>query len=84
MIFLLSRRHTLHPLLYITFIQKQFKLHDQFKILSMVFNKKKITYIPHLVYLREKYSQVLKLVNVTANTEWSADQQTLLKLRPVG
>ena len=52
---------------------------DQYKS-SAVFLIKKLSFIPHIQYLKEKYSKTLKLLCVIAHKNWGADQLTLLKL----
>ena len=52
---------------------------EQYKFLGIIFDKK-LSFIPHLEYLRDKCSKAMKLLRVIAHTDWGADQQTLLKL----
>ena len=52
---------------------------DQYKFLSVIFDKK-LSFIPHIQYLKEKCSKTLKLHHVIAHKDWGADQHTLLKL----
>ena len=42
--------------------------------------EKKMTFIPHLKYLKIKCNKTLKLLCVVAHKEWGADQNTLLLL----
>ena len=49
------------------------------KSLGLVFDKK-LTFIPHLKYLRSSGNKRLQLLRVIAHTEWGADRGTLLKL----
>ena len=53
---------------------------NQFKFLGIIFNKK-LNFILHLPYLKEKMQQSIKTPHcIIAYIEWGADQQTLLKL----
>ena len=52
---------------------------NEHKFLGLVFDKK-LTFIPHLNYLRSSCNKRLQLLHVIAHTEWGADQGTLLKL----
>ena len=52
---------------------------DQYKFLGIIFDKK-LSFIPHIQYLKEKCSKTLKLLRVIAHKDWGADPQTLLKL----
>ena len=51
---------------------------DQYKFLSVIFYKK-LSFIPHIQYLKEKCCKTLKLLHVIAHRDWGADQHTLLK-----
>ena len=52
---------------------------DQYKFLGVIFDKK-LTFIPHIKYLKNKCTRAQQLLRVVAHTEWGTDQQTLLKL----
>ena len=52
---------------------------DEYKFLMLIFDKK-LTFIPHLKYLKAKCSRILQLLHVIAHTERGADKKTLLKL----
>ena len=52
---------------------------DQYKFLGVIFDKK-LTFIPHIKYLRAKCNKAIQLLRVIAHTDWGADRQTLLKL----
>ena len=47
---------------------------------SALFFYKKLSFIPHIQYLKEKCSKTLKLIRLIANKDRGADQHTLLKL----
>jgi len=40
----------------------------------------KLTFLPHIHYLKEKCVKALNLLHVVAHTSWGADQHTLLHL----
>ena len=48
---------------------------DQYKCLGVIFDKK-LPFVPHIQYLKEKCSQTLKLVRVIVHKDWGADQNT--------
>ena len=52
---------------------------DQNKFFGVIFYKK-LSFIPHIQYLKEKCSKTLKFLRVIAHKDWGADQHTLLKL----
>jgi len=52
---------------------------EQTKFLGVIFDNK-LTFLPHICYLKEKCVKVLNLLRVVAHTSWGADQQTLLHL----
>ena len=52
---------------------------EQTKFLGVIFDNK-LTFLPHIRYLKEKCVKALNLVRVVAHTSWGADQHTLLHL----
>ena len=52
---------------------------DEYKFLRIIFDKK-LTFIPHLKYLKMKCNKTLQLMRVVAHKEWGADRNTLLSL----
>ena len=52
---------------------------DLYKFLADICDKK-LSFIPHIQYLKEKCCKILKLLRVIAHKDWDADQHTLLKL----
>ena len=43
-------------------------------------SNKKLSFIPHLQYLKNKCLEALNLLRVVANTKWGSDEKTLLHL----
>ena len=52
---------------------------EQYKFLGVIFDKK-LSFIPHINYLKAKCHKALQLLRVVAHTDWGADKSTLLKL----
>ena len=52
---------------------------DQNKFLGVIFDKK-LSFIPHIHYLKVKCHKALQLLRVVEHTDWGADKSTLLKL----
>ena len=52
---------------------------EQTKFLGLIFDKK-LSFIPHLQYLKNKCFKALNLLRVVANTKWGSDEKTLLHL----
>ena len=52
---------------------------DQYKFLGVIFDRK-LSFIPHIKYLKAKCHKALQLLRVVAHTDWGADKSTLLKL----
>ena len=52
---------------------------DQYKFLGVIFDKK-LSFIPHIHYLKAKCHKALQLLRVVAHMDWGADKSTLLKL----
>jgi len=52
---------------------------EQVKFLGLMFDSK-LTFLPHIKFLKTKCTKALNLLRVVAHTSWGADQQTLLLL----
>ena len=52
---------------------------DQYKFLGLIFDKK-LNFIAHITYLKDKCMKALNLLKVVAHKDWGADCATLLKL----
>jgi len=52
---------------------------EQTKFLGVIFDNK-LTFLPHIRYLKEKCAKALNLLRVVAHTSREADQHTLLHL----
>ena len=52
---------------------------EQAKFLGLIFDQK-LTFVPHLKYLRQKCMKALNLIWVTSNAKWGSDEKTLLHL----
>ena len=52
---------------------------EEYKFLGIIFDKK-LSFIPHIKYLKAKCHKALQLLRVVAHTDWGADRSTLLKL----
>ena len=50
---------------------------DQYKFLGVIFDRK-LSFIPHINYLKAKCHKALQLLRVVAQTDWGADKSTLL------
>ena len=54
---------------------------EESKFLCIIFDRK-LSFIPHIKYLKAKCLKTLNLLKVLSHTSWGADQTTLLKLYP--
>jgi len=52
---------------------------EQTKFIGLIFDKK-LSFITHLQYLKNKCLKTLNLLRVAANTKWASDEKTLLHL----
>ena len=52
---------------------------SQYKFLGIIFDRK-LSFISHIQYIKDKCNKTLKLLWIIAHTDWGADFQTLLKL----
>ena len=71
------RKEHLDPTL--TLNGKQIPVVEETKFFGLVFDRK-LTFVPHLRYLRTKCLKALNLLRVVAHMSWGGDQQTLLHL----
>ena len=55
----------------------------QYKFLGVIFDRK-LSFFPHINYLKAKCQKALQLLRVVAHTDWGADKSTLLKLYVIG
>ena len=49
------------------------------KFLGVIFDRK-LSFIPHLKYVKKKALKALNILNVVGNTEWGADRKVMLRL----
>ena len=52
---------------------------EEVTFLSLIFDRK-LSFLPHLRYLKNKCMKALNLIRVVAHTSWGADQHTVLHL----
>ena len=52
---------------------------NKYKFLGVIFDKK-LSFIPHIKYLKNKSACAQQLLRAVAHTEWGAVRQTLIKL----
>ena len=71
------RLRSAHPNPELTLNCTLFPVVEQTKFLGVIFDNK-LTFLPHIRYLKEKCVKALNLLRVVAHTSWRADQHTLL------
>lgn len=52
---------------------------EETKFLGLIFDRR-LTFVPHIKYLRDKCLKAINLLRVVSHTDWGADSPTLLKL----
>ena len=52
---------------------------EETKFLGVMFNRR-LSFIPHLKYVKNKALKALNIINVIGNTEWGADRKVMLRL----
>ena len=52
---------------------------EEAKCLGVIFDRK-LSFVPHLKYVKKKGLKVLNILKVIGNTEWGADQKVMLRL----
>ena len=51
---------------------------EETKFLGVIFNR--LSFVPHLKYVKNKGSKALNILKLLGNTEWGADQKVMLRL----
>ena len=72
-----SRKVFSEPELYLKGFRVPVK--DEVKFLGVIFDKK-LTFVPHIKYLKDKCLKALNLLKVVSRTDWGGDRKTLLHL----
>ena len=72
-------RHKIHPDPVLQLEESNIPAVNSYKYLGLFFDKK-LTFIPHIDYIKKKCNQALQLIRVVAHTDWGANKETLLKL----
>ena len=71
------RKHHLDPELFL--YGMPIPVVQEVKFLGLIFDSK-LSFLPHIRYLKNKSSKALNLIRVVAHTSWGTDQDTLLLL----
>ena len=71
------RKHHLDPELFLYGMPIQ--VVQEVKFLGLIFDCK-LSFLPHIRYLKNKSTKALNLIRVVAHTSWGTDQDTLLLL----
>ena len=69
----------MHPDPDILMYGNQIPFVDETKFLRLIFDKK-LSFIPHIRYIKKKCQKAINLLKVVAHTDWGADRTTLLQL----
>ena len=71
--------YTLHPDPELKLNGSTIPVVNETKFLGLIFDRK-LSFIPHLKYLKDKCLKAMNLLRVVAHTDWGADTDTLLRL----
>jgi hypothetical protein len=74
-----TRKRGLHLPPALTLGQTPIPVVKETKFLGLVFDSK-LTFLPHIKYLKIRCTKALNLLRVVANTDWGADKKVLLRL----
>ena len=74
-----SNLHKMHNNPVLKLDSTEIPIFEEHKFLRIIFDQK-LTFKPHIKYLRSKYNKVIQLLRVIAHRDWGADLKTLLKL----
>jgi hypothetical protein len=75
----LCQQHTLHCDPNLTLYGCAIPVVEKYKFLGLIVDKK-LNFIPHIKYLKDRCMKAMNLLQVVANKDWGADCSTLLKL----
>ena len=75
----ICRLRSAHPNPELTLNSTLIPVVEQTKFLGVIFDNK-LTFLPHIRYLKEKCVKALNLLHVVAHTSWGADQHSQLHL----
>jgi ribonuclease HI len=73
------RKRGLHPDPDLHFGSENITFVNEIKFLGIIFDKK-LTFLPHTLYLRKKCEKALNALKVLSNTSWGADRLSMLKI----
>jgi ribonuclease HI len=73
------RKRGVHPDPSIYFAGNNIKIVNEIKFLGVIFDNK-LTFRPHVLYLRKKCERSLNLLKVLSNTNWGAERTSLMKI----
>ena len=59
--------------------KRQIPVVDETKFLGVIFDRK-LSFVPHLKYVKKRGLKALNILNVIGNTEWGADRKVMLRL----
>jgi hypothetical protein len=72
-------KHLLHPDPCLKIYNSEIPVVNETKFLGLIFDSK-LSFKPHIAYLKKKCLKAMNLLRVVANTYWGADSTTLLRL----
>ncbi|GFX75859.1 putative RNA-directed DNA polymerase from transposon X-element [Trichonephila clavipes] len=75
------RKRNLHPDPLIHIGNVQIPVVSEVRFLGIIFDCK-LTFLPHVLYLRKKCERSLNILKVLSNTLWGADRVSLLRVYP--
>ena len=58
---------------------QQLPVEEQVKFIGLFFDKK-LSFIPHIKYMRDKCRKALRLLRVISSKDWGVDRTTLLRI----
>lgn len=72
-------RRGIHPDPKLYFKKSEVAVVDSTRFLGVIFDKK-LTFLPHILHLRNKCEKTLNLLKFLSNTAWGADRTSLLRI----
>ena len=72
-----KRNQVLQPSLHVN--NQSIKVSNQVKFLGVIFDSK-LSFLPHIKYLKNSCQNELNILKVISHTDWGADKETLLRL----
>ena len=78
-VYIFAKKNGLQPEPNLKLYGQQLPVEEQVKFLCLFFDKK-LSFIPHIKYMKDKCRKALQLLRVKSSKDWGGDRTTLLRI----